>query len=103
MNVGIGVIFLPGNWRESIMIRGRDGTSRAAALKWKGPDEVGGFSMKMVIRLSRKEELKALPILLRHSPGMMLRNRLFVLSEEAVKVLHGQRIRFSVVAKERIS
>src|SRR5579862_421491 len=79
INVGIGAIFLPGGWRESIMIRGRGGTSRAAALNWMGLDEVGAFSMKTVIRLSRKEELKDLPILLRHFPGMMLRNRLFVL------------------------
>ena len=30
--------------------------------------------MKVVIRLTEREELKALPIRLRHSPGMMLRD-----------------------------
>lgn len=31
--------------------------------------------MKLAIRLSKREEAKALPILLRHSPGMVLTDR----------------------------
>ncbi len=38
--------------------------------------------MKVIIQLSRNEEAKALPILLRHSPGMVLRERTYVLSDD---------------------
>jgi hypothetical protein len=43
--------------------------------------------MNKVIRLSVREEAKALPILLRHSPGMVLPNRTYVVSELAVEAL----------------
>ena len=41
--------------------------------------------MKVVIQMSEEEELKALPILLRHSPGMMLRNGTYVLTVDAAR------------------
>ncbi|MFO0968923.1 MAG: hypothetical protein U0793_25505 [Gemmataceae bacterium] len=56
--------------------------------------------MKIVIKLTTKEELKALPLLLRHSPGMVLPGRTYVLSEEAVKELRKARIRFQEISRE---
>ena len=52
------------------------------------------MSVKLAIRLSKGEEAKALPILLRHSPGMALRDRTYVLNSEAVNALRGAGIRF---------
>jgi hypothetical protein len=43
--------------------------------------------MHMIIQLSEVEEIKALPILLRHSPGTVLPNRIYVVSEDAAKQL----------------
>ena len=43
--------------------------------------------MKVVIRMTEREELKALPILLRHSVGMMLRDGSYVISAEAARKL----------------
>ena len=39
--------------------------------------------MKVMIRFTEREELKALPVLVRHSPGMVLPNRTYVISAEA--------------------
>jgi hypothetical protein len=44
--------------------------------------------METVIQFSEREEAKALPILLRHSPGTVLPNRVYVLSVAAVRALH---------------
>jgi hypothetical protein len=51
--------------------------------------------MPVVIRLSAAEERKALPILLRHSPGTILPDRTYVLTEEAVLALEEAGIRFT--------
>ena len=56
--------------------------------------------MKVVIQIPQKEELKALPILLRHSPGVMLRNGTYVLNADAVRRLHEEGVRFAEVARE---
>jgi len=40
--------------------------------------------MKFIIQLSREEEARALPLLLRHFPGMILPERTYVLGEDAV-------------------
>ncbi|HEV3117467.1 MAG TPA: hypothetical protein VGY58_10455 [Gemmataceae bacterium] len=56
--------------------------------------------MKVVIRMSKREEAKALPILLRHSPGMVLQNRTYVISEEAAAVLRKAEVRFITKDKE---
>jgi hypothetical protein len=56
--------------------------------------------MKVIIRLSAREELKALPILLRHSPGMVLSNRTYVLSEDAAHALRTAGVRFTEVSRE---
>jgi hypothetical protein len=43
--------------------------------------------MNMIIQLSEVEEVKALPILLRHSPGTILPNRIYIVSEDAAKAV----------------
>ncbi len=56
--------------------------------------------MKVVIRLSAREERNALPILLRHSPGMMLPGRTYVIDVEAAGALRDAGVRFTVVCSE---
>jgi hypothetical protein len=51
--------------------------------------------MNVIIQLSREEEAKALPIFLRNSPGMVLRERTYVLSEDALRALRTACVRFS--------
>jgi len=55
--------------------------------------------MKIIIRLTARQEAKALPILLRHSPGMVLPDRTYVLSEEAVTKLRDVGIRFQEISR----
>ena len=59
--------------------------------------------MKIVIRLTVREELKALPILLRHSTGTILPGRTYVLSAGAVQALQEAGVRFTTVASEVIA
>ena len=59
--------------------------------------------MKVIIQLSKEEETKALRILLRHSPGMVLRERTYVLSEDAIRALRTAGIRFSELSREAIA
>lgn len=56
--------------------------------------------MKVVIQMSRKEELKALPIIYRHSPAMVLPNGTYVLSDGAVDALRNAGVRFKEVSRE---
>jgi hypothetical protein len=56
--------------------------------------------MKVVIQLSQREELRALPILYRHSPGTALPNRTYILSEEALRALREAGINFTEVSRE---
>ena len=56
--------------------------------------------MKVIIHLTKEEEEKALPILLRHSPGMVLPQRRYVLSEDALRALRGANVRFSELSRE---
>jgi hypothetical protein len=56
--------------------------------------------MKVVVRFSKREELKALPILLRHSPGMMLRDGSYVIEAEAARALQAAAVKFEVVSSE---
>ena len=51
--------------------------------------------MKTVIQLSEVKEAKALPILLRHSPGMVLPNRIYVVHADAVEKLHEAGVQFT--------
>ncbi len=56
--------------------------------------------MKVVIRLTEREELKALPILLRHSVGMMLRDGSYVISADAARALREAGVTFEVISSE---
>jgi hypothetical protein len=56
--------------------------------------------VKVVIQLTERQEKKALPILLRHSPGMILPDRTYVLSAEAVRALREAGVRFTEVTRE---
>jgi hypothetical protein len=53
----------------------------------------------VVIRLSQKEELKALPILLRHSPGTILKGRLYIIREDAARALRDAGIKFTLITR----
>ena len=56
--------------------------------------------MKVVIKLSRREELKALSIIYRHSPAMVLPDGTYVLSEGAVTALREAGVKFAEVGRE---
>lgn len=56
--------------------------------------------MKVVIRLTSSEELKAIPILLRHSCGSILADRTYVISEAAAKALRTAGVRFTELSRE---
>ncbi len=56
--------------------------------------------MKVVIQLTPEEEARALPILLRHSAGMILPRHTYVLSEDALKALRNAGVRFSERSRE---
>ncbi len=51
--------------------------------------------MKVVIRVSGCAELQALPLLLRHSPGVGLPQRTYIISEEAAETLRKAGIPFT--------
>jgi hypothetical protein len=59
--------------------------------------------MKIIIQLSKEEETKALPILLRHSPGMILPERTCVLGEDAVALLRNAGIQFAQLNREALA
>ena len=56
--------------------------------------------MKVVIHLSPEDEAKALPILLRHSPGMILPQRTYILAESALLALRNAGIEFAELSRE---
>jgi len=64
------------------------------------PGQARALDMKVIIRLSSREELKALPILMRHSPGTVLPGRTYILSEDAVAALRANGVRFTEVSRE---
>jgi hypothetical protein len=54
--------------------------------------------MNKVLQFSADEEAKALPILLRHSPGTVLSNRTYVVASSVVNVLRDAGIAFREVS-----
>jgi hypothetical protein len=58
--------------------------------------------MKIAVRFTKTEELKAVPILMRHSPGMMLPGDIYVISRGAAEALRKAGIRFTEVAREEV-
>lgn len=56
--------------------------------------------MKIVVQISTKDDAKAWAILQRHSPGMALPNRTFVVSEDAVRALTDAGIHFTEISRD---
>jgi hypothetical protein len=56
--------------------------------------------MKVAIQMSEVEELKALPVLLRHSPGMILRNGTYLVAADAARLLRREGIQFTEVGRD---
>jgi hypothetical protein len=56
--------------------------------------------MKVVVQISPRDSAKAWSLLVRHSPGVALPDRVFVVSEEAVRALREAGIRFSELSRE---
>ena len=55
---------------------------------------------KVLVQFSAREEAKALPVLLRHSPGMVLPDRKYLISADAVQSLRQAGISFTEVGRE---
>jgi hypothetical protein len=56
--------------------------------------------MKTIVQLSETEEAKALPILLRHSPGTVLPKRIYVVGEKVAKILREAGVQFTELSRE---
>jgi hypothetical protein len=53
----------------------------------------------VVIRFSRRQELKALPILVRHSPGTILRGGYYIVRNDAARALRKAGVKFTLVTR----
>ena len=56
--------------------------------------------MRVVIQVSAKDSAGAWALLVRHSPGTVLPNRTFVVSQEAVRALRKEGIKFIEISRE---
>jgi hypothetical protein len=56
--------------------------------------------MKVVVRFTVKQEAKALPIILRHSAGMVLPERTYILPEAVLKSLRADGIKFTEIGRD---
>ena len=56
--------------------------------------------MSVIVRFTSREEVRALPILLRHSPGAILPDRMYVLQPEAVESLREAGVRFTELSRK---
>lgn len=56
--------------------------------------------MKIAIQFTEREEKKALPILLRHSQGMVLRDRIYIITPDAARALRDARVRFTELTRD---
>jgi len=59
--------------------------------------------MRIVIQVSAADDAKAWALLQRHSPGMALPGRTFVVSEDAVRALQEAGIRFTELSRDAVS
>jgi hypothetical protein len=50
--------------------------------------------------MSEIEEARALPSLLRHSPGAVLPNRIYIINEDVVKILRQAGVQFTELTRE---
>ncbi|HEX3601706.1 MAG TPA: hypothetical protein VHU84_16250, partial [Lacipirellulaceae bacterium] len=55
-------------------------------------------AMNVVVQFTAAEESKALPILLRHSPGTVLADRVYVVDESVVGALRSEGVEFREIA-----
>ena len=55
--------------------------------------------MTLAIQFTAKQELRALPIIITHSPGMMLPKRTYRLHRDVVEVLRKKRIGFKLLGR----
>jgi hypothetical protein len=53
----------------------------------------------VVVRFSRRAELRALPILLRHSPGTILRGGFYIIRDDAARALRDAGVKFTLVTR----
>jgi hypothetical protein len=56
--------------------------------------------MRIVIRVTRCDSAKAWALWVRHSPGVAMPDRVFIVSEAAVRALREAGIRFSELSRE---
>jgi hypothetical protein len=56
--------------------------------------------MKIVIQVSASDDAKAWDLLQRHSPGVALPNRTYIVADEAIRALTKAGIGFSEVSRE---
>jgi hypothetical protein len=56
--------------------------------------------MYVEIQFTEQEEQRALPLLLRHSPGRMLPNRTYVITHAAASALTAAGITFQVISNQ---
>ena len=59
--------------------------------------------MRIVIQIAASDDAKAWDILQRHSPGMALAGRKFVVSEGAVRALQEAGVRFTELSREGVN
>ena len=58
------------------------------------------LNMNIVLQMTEDEEAGALPILLRHSPGMVLPNRTYMVPWDAVKQLRQAGVQFIALSTD---
>ena len=56
--------------------------------------------MRVVIQVTKKDRAKAVGVLLRHSPGTALPDRVFIVSEKAAQALRDQGVKFKEISRE---
>jgi hypothetical protein len=56
--------------------------------------------VKVAIQLAIREERRALPVLLRHSRGMILPRRVYVIDAEAARALREAGVRFTELSRD---
>jgi len=56
--------------------------------------------MRVVIQVSKKDRAKAWGILVRHSAGTALPNRIFIVNEKAAQSLRQEGIKFKEISRE---
>ena len=61
--------------------------------------EERGIFMKVMIQVSAADDAKAWAMMMRHSPGIALPNRTFIVSEESARALREAGIRFTELSR----